>query len=86
MVRCLIAVEDVKFPAMMCICSSWILGVGLGYLLGVKMGYGLVGVWAAMTMDECLRGFVFIFRFRSRGWAKKVHTKILEERAIPVQV
>ena len=75
MVRCLIAVEDVKFPAIMCVGSSWLLGVGLGYIFGVKMGYGLVGVWAAMAMDECLRGFVFIFRFRSRGWAKKVHSK-----------
>ena len=86
MVRCLIAVEDVKFPAIMCVGSSWLLGVGLGYIFGVKMGYGLVGVWAAMAMDECLRGFVFIFRFRSRGWAKKVHSKKLEERSIPVQV
>lgn len=75
MVKCLIAVEDVKFPAFMCVFSAWTFGVGLGYILGIKLGYGLVGIWIAMTIDECLRGLVFIIRFQRKGWAKKVHIK-----------
>lgn len=80
MVRCLIAVEDTKFPAVMCMFSAWIIGVGLGYILGIKMGWGLPGIWIAMAIDECLRGIIFIFRFKSLGWVKKVHHKKNQEK------
>lgn len=79
MTRCLIAVEDTKFPAVMCIFSAWTFGVGLGYILGVKMGYGLVGIWAAMAFDECFRGIIFLFRFRYGKWWNRVHRKKLED-------
>ena len=79
MTRCLIAVEDTVFPAGMCIFSAWLFGVGAGYILGVKMGYGLVGIWAAMAVDECFRGIIFLFRFRYGKWWNRVHRKKLED-------
>ena len=82
MVRCLIAVEDVKFPAYMCIFSAWTFGVGFGYIFGVIMDMGLVGIWIGMAMDECIRGTLLILRFRSLGWTKKVHNKRKEEKCI----
>ncbi len=79
MVRCLIAVEDVKFPAYMCIFSAWTFGVGFGYIFGVLMGAGLVGIWIGMAMDECIRGLILILRFKTLGWTKKVKKKRREE-------
>ncbi len=79
MVRCLIAVEDVKFPAYMCIFSAWTFGVGFGYIFGVIMDLGLVGIWIGMAMDECIRGALLILRFKSLSWTKKVHRKRKEE-------
>ena len=79
MVRCLIAVEDVKFPAYMCIFSAWTFGVGFGYIFGIVMDMGLVGIWIGMAMDECIRGFILILRFRTLSWIKKVKKKRREE-------
>ncbi len=79
MVRCLIAVEDVKFPAYMCMFSAWTFGVGFGYVFGITLGMGLVGIWIGMAMDECIRGFILILRFRTLGWTKKVRKKRREE-------
>ena len=82
MVRCLIAVEDVKFPAFMCMFSAWTFGVGFGYLFGVVINMGLVGIWIGMAMDECIRGFILILRFKTLGWVKKVKNKRKEELAL----
>ena len=79
MVRCLIAVEDVKFPAYMCVFSAWTFGVGFGYLFGITLGMGLVGIWIGMAMDECIRGLILILRFKTLGWTKKVRRKRREE-------
>lgn len=79
MTRALIAVEDPKFPAVMCVISAWTIGVGGGYILGVKMGYGLVGIWCAMTCDEIFRGVIFLLRFRYGKWWNMVHKKKREE-------
>lgn len=86
MVRCLIAVEDVKFPAFMCVFSAWTFGVGFGYIFGIIMGMGLVGIWIGMAMDECIRGFILILRFKTLLWTKKVKNKRKEELFIKTSV
>ncbi len=68
MVKCLVATGDVNVPVVFALISTWFVAVGLSYLFGVKMGYGLVGIWVAMTIDECLRGIAFIFRFLQGKW------------------
>lgn len=71
MVRGLITVGDVNFPVIMCVLSSWLIAVGLGYFLGVYLGYGLVGIWWAMAIDEGIRGIVFILRWKQERWKEK---------------
>lgn len=68
LVRALQAAGDIKFPIVMCVIHAWLLGVVLGYVLGVVMGYGLVGVWIAMALDECVRGIIFIVRWKNGAW------------------
>ncbi|MDO4300003.1 MAG: MATE family efflux transporter [Clostridia bacterium] len=68
MVKCLVATGDVNVPVVFCVFSAWIVAVGLSYVLGIKMGYGLAGIWCAMACDECLRGFAFILRFLQGKW------------------
>lgn len=82
MVRCLISVEDVKFPAYMCVFSAWTFGVGLGYIFGIVMDMGLIGIWIGMATDECIRGFILILRFKTLLWAKKVKNKRRKELCI----
>lgn len=68
MVKCLVATGDVNVPVVFCVFSAWIVAVGLSYVLGIRMGYGLVGIWCAMACDECLRGFAFVLRFLQGKW------------------
>lgn len=68
LVRDLQAVGDVAFPVIIGICSQWVIGVGVAYLLGVWYGLGLVGVWIAFMLDECLRAVIFVFRWKKGKW------------------
>ncbi len=68
MVKCLVATGDVNFPVAISIFSAWLVAVGGGYLLGIVFDMGLVGIWIAMACDECLRGIVFLIRFKTGKW------------------
>ena len=54
------------------IISQWLVSVGIGYLLGIVLHWGIAGIWAAMAADECLRGTVMLIRWRSGVWRTKV--------------
>ncbi len=67
MVRVLVSIGDVMYPITIGIASQWIISVGVSYLFGVIMGYGLVGIWIAMAIDEGVRGLLFLIRFKTKG-------------------
>ena len=71
MVRALIAVGDVKTPVTVNVVSSWIFAVGGGYLLGIGFEWGIVGMWAAMCVDEWLRAGFLIATFARGGWRRR---------------
>jgi len=59
---------DTKFPMYSTLVGIWgvrVLGV---YILGLKLGYGLVGVWLAASIDLVLRGIVLMIRFIRGSW------------------
>ena len=65
------AANDVKFTMTVSILSMAAWRLGFSYLLGVRMGYGAVGVWIAMVIDWICRSACFIHRFRSGVWKTK---------------
>ncbi|NEU05224.1 MATE family efflux transporter [Clostridium senegalense] len=65
------ATGDVKFPVCIGIFSMWIFGVGLAYILGIKLGFGLVGMWIAFAIDEWFRGILVYNRWKKRKWLGK---------------
>jgi len=74
------AAGDAVFPVKMAFVSMWGISVPLAYILGIKMGYGLSGVWIAFIVDEWLRGIIMYIRWKSRVWEKKV---LVEDRLQP---
>jgi putative MATE family efflux protein len=66
------AAGDAVFPVKMAFVSMWGISVPLAYLLGIKMGFGLSGIWMAFIVDEWFRGIIMYIRWRSRVWEKKV--------------
>ena len=59
---------DTRYPMVITGASIWGLRVPLAYLLGLVMGWGLVGAWSAMAIDFGLRGVLNFLRFRSGRW------------------
>ncbi|HEU4734265.1 MAG TPA: MATE family efflux transporter, partial [Kofleriaceae bacterium] len=59
---------DVRFPVYVGILSMWGVGVTGAWLLGIRLGWGLAGVWMAMAADEWLRGVMMLRRWRSGAW------------------
>ncbi|WP_299449125.1 MATE family efflux transporter [uncultured Phascolarctobacterium sp.] len=70
MVMSLQAAGDIKWPVATGLISMWLTATLGAYVFGIVLGWGLVGVWLAMCLDECLRAAVFIYRWHSGGWRK----------------
>lgn len=67
----LYAVGDNKYVTFAGMGSMWILGAGGAYWLGVRLDFGLFGVYAALMMDECARGTFAWLRWRSGRYRLK---------------
>ncbi|MCR5614099.1 MATE family efflux transporter [Treponema sp.] len=61
---------DINFPVIYGLFSMWLVIVGGGWLLGLKLGLGIVGFWLAIGTEETTRGIVMFFRWRSKRWMK----------------
>jgi putative MATE family efflux protein len=64
------ATGDARFPLYMGLASMWGVWVPLAWLLGLKLGLGLPGVWIAMTADEWFRAAMMCSRWKRRRWVK----------------
>lgn len=69
--KALQAAGDAKYPMTVSIAVTWLFSLPLAYLLGIRLGYGLIGMWSAFVVDEWLRGVILFFRWRSRKWEGK---------------
>lgn len=65
---------DVRFPVFVGIASMWGIGVFGAWLLAIKLGLGMVGIWIAIGSDESIRGIVMLLRWRSKRWLTKAIT------------
>ena len=62
------ATGDVRFPVQTGAVCMWLVWVPNAWFLGLHLGWGLVGVWIAMTLDEWLRGILMYRRWKLRKW------------------
>jgi putative MATE family efflux protein len=58
------AIGDGRFSMFVSLPSMWILAVGLTYVLGLSLEWGLYGVYAGMILDEYVRGIFMWLRWR----------------------
>ena len=66
---------DVRFPVYVGVLFMWGIGVLFAYILGIRLEWGLAGVFVAMMMDEWLRGSVMFLRWKGGKWKSKVLVK-----------
>lgn len=62
---------DVLPPMIISMSACWGISVLFSYLLGVRLGWGLVGCWIAFMADELFRGCFYLGRWLSGRWKTK---------------
>ena len=67
---------DVKYTLVTSIIGMWLFRITLGYLLGVVLKFGLVGVWVGMIVDWLVRGTLYFIRFKKGKWKSKTVIKL----------
>lgn len=73
-IACLRGAGDVVFPTACAIFSMWVISALGSYILAVVCGMGLYGLWIAFAADECFRGILMIWRWKSGKWRNKMLT------------
>ena len=63
--------RDARFAMWVSMFSMWGARVVAGYLLGIVLGFGVVGVWLGMFLDWAVRGVAFYWRMVSGRWLWK---------------
>ncbi|WP_168118896.1 MATE family efflux transporter [Paenibacillus sp. HB172176] len=64
------AVGDTRYTMWIAMASMSIIATGLSYLLGVSAGWGLIGIYACMIVDEYVRGALSFFRWRGQKFLR----------------
>ena len=65
------AANDVKYCMWVSILSMWICRIGFSWILGKELGWGVFGVWVAMTLDWVVRAVFFMIRYVRGKWQYK---------------
>ena len=69
------ATGDAVYPVVIGIIFQWLVAVGVSYVIGIPLGYGLVGMWIGFALDENIRGVILMRRWRSGKWKSKGFVK-----------
>ena len=62
------AAGDVTFTLKIILVSCWGFSVGLAYVLSIPLGWGLIGCWIGLALDETVRAVATVYRWRSGKW------------------
>lgn len=59
--------SDVNIPTMITLVAYWVVGLGVGYVLGFHFEYGAVGIWIGLLGSLMVAALLLFLRFRSLG-------------------
>ncbi|WP_404359664.1 MATE family efflux transporter (plasmid) [Cytobacillus firmus] len=60
--------NNTKFPMYLTTIGMWAVRTLLVFLLGIKLGWGLAGVWIAIGIDIAFRAVVLVIQFQRGKW------------------
>ena len=66
------AAGDVRFTMIVSISSMICFRLLFSYIIGVRFGLGIIGVWIAMVLDWIFRGSMFAWRVHSGKWLSHI--------------
>jgi putative MATE family efflux protein len=61
---------DTRWPLFITYVTTYGVRLPLVYLLGLKLGHGIAGVWIALSIELTVRGMLFIARYKFGAWER----------------
>jgi MATE family multidrug resistance protein len=55
---------DVNIPTLITFLAYWVVGLPVGYILGLKLGFGVKGVWYGLTLGLAVSSLLLFLRFQ----------------------
>ena len=62
---------DSSFTSTVSLTAMWVIRVGLGYLLGIVLDFGILGIMCCMGIEWAAKTLVYGLRFRGSKWLSK---------------
>ncbi|TKC09466.1 MATE family efflux transporter [Pedobacter frigoris] len=59
-------IGDVNIPTIITFIAYWVVGIPLGYLLGITLGFGVNGIWYGLTFGLLTASILLFFRFQNK--------------------
>ena len=59
---------DVRYPVSISIVVVWGFVIPMSFVIGVWLGYGLIGIWIVFIVDEWIRAFLLFLRWKKGRW------------------
>lgn len=59
---------DVRYTLVTTVVGMCVFRLALGYILGVLLGFGIVGVWCGIIVDWFARSILYVIRLRGDRW------------------
>ncbi|MCR8635428.1 MATE family efflux transporter [Paenibacillus radicis (ex Xue et al. 2023)] len=84
-VNALTAVGDTRYVMIVGFIVMWLVAVGGSYYMGIRLGWGLHGIYAAMIADELLRGLLVLVRWRAKRFMIKSTADVQTNKAVVIQ-
>ncbi|SDE98007.1 MATE family efflux transporter [Chitinophaga filiformis] len=57
---------DVRMPTVITLLAYWVLGLPVGYFLGIYLGYGVQGIWWGLLIGLLVASVLLFFRFQHK--------------------
>ena len=62
---------DSSFSSMVSLSAMWVIRVGLGYLLGIVLDFGILGIMCCLGLEWAVKTLIYGLRFRGDKWLNK---------------
>ncbi|PST83192.1 MATE family efflux transporter [Pedobacter yulinensis] len=59
-------IGDVNVPTLITFLSYWVVGIPVGYLLGIQLRWGIDGIWYGLVLGLVTASILLFFRFQNK--------------------
>lgn len=61
---------DTRYTMITAFVGMWLFRIAIGYILGITLNLGILGIWIGMYIDWIVRGTMYLLRLHGTKWLK----------------